>query len=99
MAGKKIIWSKSAKQQLMQVLEFFAERNGNTKYSLNLLNEVEKLMFTISMNEQIGRLTSNKITRVIPMKEYCIFYETSKNDIKIVAFWDNRQNPKRNKLK
>ncbi len=91
MANKKIIWSVHASDQLKAVLDFYIVRNGNINYSLKILNEIEDLLKALSGNEFIGRLTSNKTTRVIPMKVYLIFYEIHKNQVKIVSFWDNRQ--------
>lgn len=92
MANKKIIWSGHASDQLKAVLDFYIIRNGNINYSLKILNEIEDLLKVLSENEFIGRLTSNKMTRVIPMKVYLVFYEIHNNQIKIVSFWDNRQN-------
>jgi len=80
-------------------LEYYVERNGNAKYSLKLIDEVENLLNTLSKSELIGRLTSNKFTRVIPMKVYLLFYEINGNRIEIVSFWDNRQDIKRRKIK
>ena len=94
MANKQIVWSSKAKNQFKKVLEFYNERNGKTNYSFKLLSEVEKLTKTLSKSEFIGRLTSNKKTRVIPMKVYLIFYEINNNNIEILSFWDNRQNEK-----
>lgn len=91
MARKQIIWSRNARFQLQSVLEFYIERNKSNVYSLKLLDQVEDLMLTLSQNEYIGRLTSNKSTRVIPMKVYLIFYEINSDTIEIVSFWDNRQ--------
>lgn len=91
MADKKIVWSKRASHELKRALEFYNQRNGNTTYSLRILNEVDFLLKNLSKNELIGRLTSNKFTRVIPMKEYLIFIEVTHNNIEIVSFWDNRQ--------
>ena len=99
MAEKEIVWSKLAKLQLKTVLEFYTERNGNSTYSLKLLNEVEDLLSTLSKAERIGRLTSNKFTRVISMKVYLLFYEINGNRIKIVSFWDNRQDIENRKIK
>lgn len=99
MAKKEIIWSELAKLEFANVLEFYVLRNGNSDYSLKMLEEVEDLLETLSNNEFIGRLTSNKITRVIPMKIYLIFYEINYNRIEILSFWDNRQNPKSRKIK
>jgi toxin YoeB len=99
MAKKEIIWSELAKLELSNVLEFYVVRNENSHYSLKILEEVEDLLETLSTNEFIGRLTSNKITRVIPMKVYLIFYEINSNQIEILSFWDNRQNIENRKIK
>jgi len=95
MANKEIIWSLRAQNELKDILDFFTQRNGNPNYSLKILSEVEDLATTLSKSEFIGRLTSNRITRVIPMEDYLIFYEFNKNRIEIISFWDNRQSPKK----
>ena len=74
MAKKEIVWSNLAETQFQAILEFYSERNGNSNYSLKLLDEVEDLLVTLSNSELVGRLASNKVTRVIPMKTYLIFY-------------------------
>lgn len=99
MAKKEIVWSSLAKLQLQNVLEYYFIRNESPTYSLKLLNEVEDLLETLSNSELIGRLTSNKITRVISMKVYLVFYEINQNQIEIVSFWDNRQDIKNRKVK
>ncbi|WP_276379482.1 type II toxin-antitoxin system RelE/ParE family toxin [Flavobacterium sp. H4147] len=99
MAKKEIVWSSLAKLQLENVLEYYFIRNESPTYSLKLLNEVEDLLNTLSSSELIGRLTSNKITRVVSMKVYLIFYEINNNQIEIVSFWDNRQDVKNRKVK
>ena len=99
MVKKEIIWSKLAKLQFKAILEYYVERNGNENYSLKLVDEVEDVLNTLSKSELIGRLTSNKYTRVIPMKVYLIFYEINENKIEIVSFWDNRQDLERRKIK
>ena len=95
MAGKKIIWSRNAKNELKKTLEYYNKRNGSSKYSLKILTEIEELTQTLSKTEFIGRLTSNKITRVIPMKVYLLFYEITDEKITILSFWDNRQDMKK----
>ncbi len=99
MAIRKIIWSKQASQELNNVLNFYAQRNGNVKYSEKLLSEVEDVLQILSKSELIGRLTSNKITRVISKDVYLIFYEVTEENIHIISFWDNRQDPKKKKIK
>lgn len=99
MAKKEIIWSELAKIEFSNILAFYFYRNENSNYSLKILEEVEDLLETLSENEAIGRLTSNKITRVIPMKVYLIFYEINQNRIEVVSFWDNRQDFEGRKIK
>ncbi|MGE5429189.1 MAG: type II toxin-antitoxin system RelE/ParE family toxin [Methylococcaceae bacterium] len=99
MVKKRIIWSARASRELKQILEYFNQRNKSSRYSLKLLIEIENLTSNLSENEFIGRLTSNKFTRVIPMKAYLIFYEIHQDQIQIVSFWDNRQDiSKRQKI-
>ena len=43
MANKRIIWSTGASRELKQILEYFNQRNKSTRYSLNLLNDIEYL--------------------------------------------------------
>jgi len=99
MAQKQIVWSNLAKIQFSDILEFYAFRNGNISYSLKLVDQVEDLLETLCRSELIGRLTSNKFTRVLAIKTYLIFYEVNGNHIEIVSFWDNRQNPQHKKIK
>jgi plasmid stabilization system protein ParE len=99
MAPKEIVWSPLAKLQLENVLKFYVQRNGNSNYSLKIVKEVQDLLETLSKAERIGRLTSNKFTRVISMKVYLLFYELNGNRIEIVSFWDNRQDIENSKIK
>ena len=99
MAKKDIIWSKLAKLQLKNILNFYVKRNGNAIYSLKLLSEIQELLETLSEAEQIGRLTSNKVFRVIAFKVYLIFYEINGSKIEIISFWDYRQNVENRKVK
>ncbi|TQD33999.1 type II toxin-antitoxin system RelE/ParE family toxin [Haloflavibacter putidus] len=98
MAGKRIIWSAIAKSELKNTLAFYTKRNKSATYSLKLLAEIEDLLKTLAHNEFIGRLSSNKKTRIIPIKAYLILYEIKKDSIQIVSFWDNRQEDKKFRL-
>lgn len=91
MAKKEIIWSLRANRELKNILEYYNSRNGSVEYSLKLIDEIEDLLKTLSQSEFIGRLTTNKRTRVVVMKVYLVFYEINDNRIEILSFWDNRQ--------
>lgn len=93
MAKKEIIWSKNALNELQDILDFYNERNGNTNYCSKLLEEIESLLELLSINEMLGRKTTDKNSRVLVKKVYLIFYEIKKDKLEILSFWDNRQNP------
>lgn len=91
MDQKEIIWSKRAKEELYNVLDFYINRNGSTTYSLKLLSDSEDITELLKHNHYLGRLTENRITRVVVKEAYLIFYEISEHNIEIISYWDNRQ--------
>ncbi|MBS1682242.1 MAG: type II toxin-antitoxin system RelE/ParE family toxin [Bacteroidetes bacterium] len=95
MDEKQIIWSKRAESELKQVLNFYIERNKSKKYSLKLLDEVEKMVGLLTSFPYIGRISDNGITRVVVKEKFLIFYEIYINAILIVSFWDGRQSPQK----
>jgi plasmid stabilization system protein ParE len=95
MDEKEIIWSARAEKELLHVLEFYIDRNGNAKYSTKLLDRVEKIVSLLPSFPQLGHLPENRVTRVIVKDEFLIFYEVHDLIIEIVSFWDARQDPKK----
>jgi plasmid stabilization system protein ParE len=60
MAKKRIIWSKRAELELRSILVYYNERNGNTKYSLKIVDTTEKLLDFVQEGNYLGRLSDNK---------------------------------------
>ncbi|WP_339702456.1 type II toxin-antitoxin system RelE/ParE family toxin [Algoriphagus aquimarinus] len=98
MARKQIVWSNLASTELASILDFYTVRNNSSRYSLKLLDEIEKVVSALIDNEHLGRLATNKFTRILPFKYYLIFYEVNQHQIEIISIWDNRQNPERKKV-
>jgi len=57
MDERTIIWSKRAEAELHNVLEFYIERNQSIKYSLKLLNEVEKATNQLPTFPYLGKIS------------------------------------------
>jgi toxin YoeB len=91
MDSKKIIWSENAIKEFQDILAFYADRNGNPNFSLKLIQLTDDMLNTVSKSENIGRVTINRNTRVIPLKEFLLFYEIRQESIEILSYWDNRQ--------
>lgn len=94
MAEKQIVWSPRANEEFKSILEFYLDRNESNSYSLKLLNAVDSLLILIKEHNNLGRLSSNKTTRVLPFESFLLFYEIEEQKIHVMSIWDNRQNPK-----
>jgi hypothetical protein len=95
MVKRKIVWTSNASNQLIGVLEFYADRNKNKIYSNWLLNEIEKRIELINRYPNLGRVTSSNNVRLLPFNFFGIFYSTNDEILFINSIWDFRQNPEK----
>jgi len=93
MAKIKINWSKEAEDDLIKILEYYIERNGNSKYSKSLYSRIRKGVTTISKNPFIGTKTDLESVRVLISGEYLIVYQLFENELIVSMIWDCRRNP------
>ena len=93
MAKKKIVWSDNAKKTLLQIMQFYSNRNGNDRYSLNLYRKINSHVNLVSRLNIIGKPTDLENIRFIIVSDYQIFYEIKKRIIEVLIIWDCRQNP------
>lgn len=98
MAGK-IIWSLLAQKDRKNILEYWVERNNSKRYSKKLNELFKASIKLISIYPEIGRKTDFPNIRRKVVKDYEIFYEVTTETINILRIWDDRQEPKRLKLK
>ena len=91
--AKKIIWSHKAKIKIYGLLEFYAQRNGNKKYSAKLFSRFNKEIKHLIRNPQLGIQTSKEEIRGLIVLDYIIFYEIDNQNIIIHTIWATNQNP------
>ena len=66
MAKLKIIWSNRAKIKLLQLLEFYAERNKSKTYSRKLFHTFNKELLVLSKQPEMGIKTDiESITKIL----------------------------------
>lgn len=92
MAKRKIIWSKRAEAELKSILEFYTQRNQSIEYSLSILEDIERYTELLKDFPELGRLSKNKKSRILVIKEFLLIYDVAQN-IEVLSFWDNRQDP------
>lgn len=90
----KIIWTKTAALQRRKILSYWKERNKSAVYPTKLLNEIsERVQFLIN-NPEIYVKTEFPDIRTSTLGHYNIFYRITSTELIVIAFWDNRRNPK-----
>lgn len=94
----KIIWTKTAVLQRRKILIYWNKRNKSTTYSKKLVIEIAQRVKFLANNPEVYIKTSFSDIRTSTLGHYNIFYKTTPNELIVMAFWDNRQNPKKLEL-
>jgi len=96
--GYKILWTDHALKELEQSIEYL-ENNFTEKEIKKLAKEIEKIICLIENNPKIfPESESINIRRVIILKFNTLYYRIVDNNIEILSFFSNRQNPTKSKL-
>ena len=95
MAKRNVIWTRTADIQFVGILEYWIKRNKSNGYSKKLVKLVSERTKQIANEPMIYKATDFKNVRVASMGNFSIYYKVSDKEIIVMAFWDNRQNPKK----
>ncbi|MDZ4711119.1 MAG: type II toxin-antitoxin system RelE/ParE family toxin [bacterium] len=94
---KRLIWSKRAKHDRKEILEYWINRTGNIRYSLKLKNEFDRLIKLLIYFPKLGKKIDNYNARYIIKGDYKIFYDVVENysnlDVRILHIWDMKRDP------
>lgn len=98
--GYKILWTDNALNELEKTIEYL-EANWTEKELRNLAINLEKTLNLISQNPFIFQASDIKknTRRAVILSLNTLYYRVYENNIEIVSFFSNRQNPKKRKLK
>ncbi len=94
MAGRNVIWTRTADLQFVGILEYWVKRNQSKTYSKKLVKLVSERTKQIAETPLIYKHTNFKDVRVASLGNFSIYYKVFEKEIIITAFWDNRQDPK-----
>ena len=98
--GYKILWTDFALKELEKTIEYL-EENWTEKELRNLAENIEEKLALISQNPNLFQASSYKkdIRRVVILTYNTLYYRVTEEQIEIISFFSNRQNPKKRKLK
>lgn len=95
MVKRKIIYTDLAKISRLDILHYYAKRNGNKKYSDKLFLSFKKQINLLKEFPLMGRTAEFLELRFLVVSYFQIFYLVDANTIIITLFWDSRQSEKR----
>mgnify|MGYP003575938941 CR=1 FL=1 len=90
----RIIWTSTAVNQRRKILNYWNKRNKSKTYSRKLVSEITQRIKFLINNPEVYVKTSFQDIRATTLGHYNIFYKITAKELIVVAFWDNRQNPK-----
>ena len=95
MVTRVVIWTETAIRQRRHTFEYWNDRNKSKAYSRRLQAAIRERIDHLKAHPEMGRETELEGIRVISLGHYSIIYRSEKERILILAFWDNRRDPKK----
>lgn len=94
MAKRTVVWTATAARQRREILKYWTKRNGSTVYAEKLIKLTARQIKTILNHPESFKSSEYPETRESALGHFSIYYKTTREQLIITAFWDNRQDPK-----
>ncbi len=89
----KLVWSKKAKYNFYTIQNYL-ELYWSPLIAKKFINDVLRVNNLLEKNPQLGKYRSDLECReIVISKHITLYYETKENYIRLIAFWNNRQQP------
>ncbi len=99
MASFKISWSSRAKKSYIRIADFILEKWSNKEVK-KFSDITSSTILKINKNPEmfISSKQKKNIRKGFITKHTSLLYRIKSDEIELIYFWDNRQNPKKLKL-
>jgi len=97
--AEKIIWTLKAKKELLEILQYWVNRNKSNNYSLKLNSLIEDQLNLIIEQPKIGRKTDIPNVYIKIIHKYLLYYEFVNDTLYILTIRHGSQNPETFRLK
>ncbi len=92
-----VSWTRKASLEVENITDYWSKRNYSTKYSNKILDEIEGILYHLSVNPELGIKTDSSSVRMrLILNNFYIFYSWDESRLNVLKFWDTRQNPENN---
>lgn len=93
MAKRKVIWTKKALFEMVEIMNYYANRNKSRIYSAKLQKEIKQIIKDLDFSVALPKKTSVENLFYFTHKHNSVFFSVLENNIFIESVWDERQNP------
>lgn len=92
--ARQVVWSANAQRERMEVLRYWADRNGSTRYSEKLDGLFRTALRVIATNPKLGRPTSDPDVRLKTIGDHMLFYPYTATEVHVLSVWHQKRDPK-----
>ncbi|MBK7295407.1 MAG: type II toxin-antitoxin system RelE/ParE family toxin [Flavobacteriales bacterium] len=85
MNGSESDLDRKCANERLQILTYWAERNGSFRYSEKLDSMFRTALRLIAVHPKLGRSTSDPDVRVKEVGEHKIFYKTTASEVHVLS--------------
>ncbi|MFV0565176.1 MAG: type II toxin-antitoxin system RelE/ParE family toxin [Flavobacteriaceae bacterium] len=95
----KIIWTENAKNELVEILQYWIHRNKSNLFSIKLNTLIKEQLNLILDFPEIGKASDIPNVRIKMVHDYLLYYEFINGSLYILTIRHGSRNPKTLKLK
>ena len=97
--AQKIVWTQKAKRELIDILQYWVDRNKSNTFSLKLNSLIESQLNLILEQPKIGRKTDLPNVYIKVINKYLLYYEFVNDTLYILTIRHGSQNSENIQLK
>lgn len=97
--AQKIVWTQKAKRELIDILQYWVDRNKSNIFSLKLNSLIESQLNLILEQPKIGRKTDIPNVYIKVIHKYLLYYEFVNDTLYILTIRHGSQNSENIQLK
>ncbi len=90
---KRIVWTKPALEDKLDILIYWNKRNKSNIFSQSLNTIFKDTTRLIRDQPSLGKDTEDPKVQYIIVRDYLMFFEVTPQEIVIEHIWDTRRNP------
>lgn len=86
-----VIWTRTAEDQLFDILLYWTNRNKSNKFSKQIFNKISDRIELLAKNPFASKATEIENVRLVFVNRFSLIFQIEDQYLKILALWDQSQ--------